>query len=193
MEVNSVMELSFGQRIDPQNGLVECWFTHPALDEIKGMDLSQKTVWMYGAGKGDIWLAKRCKELIVVERDEKWLSECMAKLREHNQTNLTYIHRPCDDCAGMDEMYCEIPEKYEVDVIIVDDAYRYECIVKAIEYSKTRFQGIVLIIDNWMQSYVFMCPAAEEALKLYQQVSYEQVDHEHHDGVNKWKTLIAYL
>ena len=55
--------LSFGQRLDPENGLVECWFTHGALDEIKSMDLSDKNILMFGAGKGDYWLAKRCKKL----------------------------------------------------------------------------------------------------------------------------------
>jgi len=59
-------ELSFGQRIDKENGLVECWFTWGALDAIKKKDLSDKIVWMFGAGLGDVWLSKRCKELHVV-------------------------------------------------------------------------------------------------------------------------------
>ena len=40
------MELSFGQRIDPENNLVECWFTHGALDWIKSQDLKGKNILM---------------------------------------------------------------------------------------------------------------------------------------------------
>ena len=37
-------ELSFGQRRDPENNLIQCWFTHGALDEIIGWDLSNKNI-----------------------------------------------------------------------------------------------------------------------------------------------------
>jgi hypothetical protein len=187
------MELSFGQRIDPENGLVESWFTHRALDAIKAINLSDKVVWMWGSGLGDAWLSKRCKKLYVVERVEEWVHKNIHTLGVNGITNVEYIHRPCDDCSGHDAMYCDIPEGVDADVIIVDDAYRYECIVKAIEYSKERFQGIILIVDNWMQSYVFMCPAAEELLKPYQSQIFEQEDHLDNDGINKWKTAIFYL
>ena len=181
-------ELSFGQRIDPESGLVQPWFTHGALDKIAAMDLSEKVVWMWGAGRGDIWLAKRCKELHVVEREQKWIYDSLELATPNGVTNLWYYHRPCADCSGMDAMYCEIHNDIKPDVIIVDDAYRYECIVKALEY-----KPCTLIIDNWMQAFVFMCPAGVELLKDYPQEIFEQADHEHHDGVNKWKTAIFYL
>ena len=186
------MELSFGQRIDPETNLVESWFTHGALDSIKEMDLSDKVVWMWGAGMGDAWLSRRCKKLYIVERVQEWIYKNIELLAANGVTNVEYIHRPCDDCSGHDAMYCDIPEGIDADVIIVDDAYRYECIVKAIEYSKTRFQGIILIVDNWQQDYVFLCPAAEELLKDVQKKIYLQADHTDHSG-KPWQTLIAYL
>lgn len=178
------MELSFGQRIDETSGLVECWFTWGALDAIKAMDLSDKVVWMFGAGLGDVWLAKRCKELHIVERDWAWINKCHEQKNINDVHNLTYYHRPCNDSSGMDEMYCDIP--INVDVVIVDDAYRYECIVKAFSLPRP----LTLIVDNFMQAFVFMCPAAVELLKDFDGTLYEQENHEDHDGINKWKTGI---
>lgn len=178
--------LSFGQRIDPENGLVECWFTWGALDEIKSMDLTDKVIWMWGAGLGDIYLSKRCKELHVVERNNEWLLECVSRKFHNNADNLFYYHRPCNDSSGEDKMYCEIP--IHVDVTIVDDAYRYECIVKALEVPRP----LLLIVDNWMQDFVFYCPKGEELLKDFKSNIYECATHTDHEG-NRWKTAIFYL
>lgn len=177
-------QLSFGQRIDPENGLVESWFTHGALDWIKQQDWKDKIVWMFGAGMGDVWLAKRCKELHIVERNSEWIYKSQELALNNGVSNLYYYHRPCDDCTGNDKEYCEIP--ICVDVVIVDDAYRYECIVKAL----TLPRPLILIIDNFMQAFVFICPAAVELLKDFDGILYEQENHKDHDGVNKWKTGI---
>ncbi len=181
------MELSFGQRIDPENGLVECWFTHGALDAIKAMDLSDKVIWMWGAGLGDRWLSKRCKHLHIVERDEHWyMHNKNVNERYGDCPNITYYYRPCNDSSGMDEMYCDIP--VDVDVVIVDDAYRYECIVKAL----TKPRPVILIVDNWMQDFVFYCPKGEELLKDFEQKIYPCTTHTDHEG-NCWKTAIFHL
>lgn len=172
-----MINLSFGQRIDPENYLVECWFSHGALDEIKKRDWSDKVVWMWGSGMGDEWLSQRCKELHIVERDAKWIKS--------NFGNVQYYFRPCNEGSGAQEMYCEIPQGIFPDVFIVDDAYRYECILKALE-----FRRCTLVVDNFMQAFVFICPSAVEVLKEYKGVLYEQEDHLDHDGVNKWKTGI---
>lgn len=179
-------ELSFGQRIDEANGLIECWFTHGALDWIKQQDWTDKIVWMFGAGWGDIWLSKRCKELHVVERNAEWIYKAQELAVPNGVTNLFYYHRPCNDCSGMDKEYCEIPIK--VDVVINDDAYRYEVIEKAL----TLPRPLTLIIDNYQQDYIFICPAAEEALKEFNIKCYIQPDHIDHDG-RPWQTAIVEL
>lgn len=183
------MELCLWQRIDPVNGLVEPWLTYGALDWIKSQDWSDKVVLMFGAGMGDAWLAKRCKWLHVVERNNDWLFKASTNCADNSSFNVTYHNRPCDDCCGKDEMYCAIPEGVVPDVVINDDAYRYEVIVKAL----TLKNPLTLITDNWMQAFVFICPAAVELLKDYPQEIYEQADHQDHDGVNKWKTAIFHI
>ena len=179
-------ELSFGQRIDENNGLVECWFTHGALDWIKQQDWTDKIVWMFGAGRGDGWLAKRCKELHVVERNDEWIYKSQELATSNKVDNLFYHYRPCNDCSGMDKMYCEIPIK--VDVVINDDAHRYEVIEKAL----TLPRPLILVVDNWMQDYVFLCPKGEELLKDFKQEIYPCTTHTNHEG-NCWKTAIFHL
>lgn len=185
--------LSFGQRIDPESGLVESWFTHGALDRIKMHDLSGREILQYGSGLGDVWLSRRCKKLISIERDLVWADKVYELFSENFIDNARIEKRPCNDCCGMDEYYTAFPEDMLTpDVIIVDDAYRYECIVKAVEYSKVAGKKIMLIVDNWMQDYVFICPAAEELLKGHTQDIFPQHDHEDHEG-NRWQTAIFYL
>ena len=175
----NTQELSFGQRVDSENGLVECWFTHGALDWIKQQDWTDKNIIMFGGGMGNEWLAARCKNLIVIERDGRWLT---------NSGNYSTKYRPCNDSSGMDEMYCAIPDGFIPDIVINDDAYRYEVIVKAL----TLPRPLILIVDNWMQDFVFYCPKGEELLKNFKQEIYPCTTHTDHEG-NCWKTAIFHL
>ena len=175
----NTQELSFGQRIDNENGLVECWFTHGSLDWIKQQDWTDKNIIMFGGGMGNEWLAARCKNLIVIERDGRWLT---------NSGNYSTKYRPCNDSSGMDEMYCAIPDGFIPDIVINDDAYRYEVIVKAL----TLPRPLILIVDNWMQDFVFYCPKGEELLKNFKQEIYPCTTHTDHEG-NCWKTAIFHL
>lgn len=185
--------LSFGQKIDEENGLVMPWLTHGALDFFKKINLSDKNILMYGAGLGDSWLSKMCKWLNIIERNNEWLFKSSIECANNNCLNVTYHNRPCNDCSGKEEYYCEIPFLFEPDVIIVDDAYRYECIIKAIEYSKqSKKESILLVVDNWQQDFVFICPAAEEALKDYYTLIFKQEDHKDHEG-RPWQTAIFNL
>lgn len=181
-------ELCFGQRIDPESGLVECWFTHGALDWIKQQDWKDKVVLMFGAGLGDAWLAKRCKLLYVVERNGEWLNKARHNCEINGVHNHIYCYRPCDDCSGQQDYYCSIPDGCKPDVVINDDAYRYEVIEKAL----TLERPLTLINDNWMQDYVFLCPKGEELLKDFEQIIFPQANHTNHEG-NCWKTAVHFL
>jgi len=181
------MELSFGQRIDDTSGLIECWFTHKSLDWIKQQDWSDKNIIMYGGGLGNEWLAARCKNLVVIERDSAWLT---------NSGSYSTKYRPCNDSSGMDKYYLEFPDGLEPDIIISDDSYRTEAVFKAIEYFKGKGDGI-LICDNYNQSYVWRSPSALEALEPFEKLIFEQPNHEDYnkeeepDG--KWKTAVIFI
>lgn len=175
-------QLSFGQRIDPENGLVECWFTHGALDWIKQQDWSDKNIIMYGGGMGNEWLAARCKRLVVIERDINWL---------RNSSLYSCIHRPCNDSSGYDKFYLEFPEGFKPDIIISDDAYRTEAVFMAIEYFKNKGDGI-LICDNFDQDFVWDSPVAVEALLRFENKIYPCPTHTDHNG-KCWKTGVFFI
>jgi len=182
------MTLSFGQRIDPANWLIQPWLTHGALDEIASWDMSDKNILMFGSGLGNRWLAARCKHLTVIERNEEWYNKAAEENRIHNTQNITMLLRPCNEGSGQAEYYTEIPNGMEYDIVIVDDAYRYECILKAL----TMKRPLTLIVDNWQQDYVFICPAAVDALKEFEGKYFIQQDHKDHEG-NPWQSAIWQL
>ena len=190
-------ELSFGQRIDPENGLVECWFTHGALDEIKSMDLSDKNILMFGGGRGDIWLAKRCKKLVVVERNSEWIPqtlEAAIDLQVIAGVRLQYLYRPCNDSSGKADYYLEIPEWFNPDVIISDDSYRTEAVEMAIKYFKNKDDGGILICDNYWQDYVWKSPIAIEWLEPFEKHIHSQPDHTDFEEEGcEWKTAIIFI
>ncbi len=187
MDLNN---LSFGQRPDPQSGLIQPWFTHPALDEISKMDLSEKVIIQFGAGMGDAWLAKRCKHLYCVERDMEWAAFSRKISRDAGVNNIDYLLRPCNDSDGKADFYTELPPGIAFDIIINDDAYRTEVCFKAIEYFKET--GGILIVDNWWQDFVWKSPVAIAALEPFRKNIHLQVDHKDHEG-DPWKTAIIYF
>ena len=182
------VELVQWQQIDDSTGLVMPWFTHPCLDWLKEQDWSDKNVIMFGAGMGDAWLAKKCKNLTVVERNQAWLEKASTYASE-NVAIVKYILRECNDSSGMAEYYCEIPSHIKYDVIINDDAYRTELCQVAVDYFKTNGGGI-FIADNWVQSFVWISHKAEEIMQPYEGMMFEQSDHTDNDGINKWKTAV---
>lgn len=188
-------DLYFGQRIDPENGLIECWFATPALDEIKLMDLTDKVIIMFGAGMGDVWLSRRCKELHVVERNRHggWLEKCIENKKANNADKLIYHLVPVDDCHGHDKEYLDILNHINADVIISDDAYRYEVVERAIPYFKNKGGGI-LICDNYWQDYIWKSPKAIDLLKPFEKHIHSQPNHvDYEEEGCEWKTAIIFI
>jgi len=179
------------QRIDEENGLCELWLTHDSLDWIKAQNWKNKVVFMFGAGMGDAWLAKRCKKLYVVERKEEWLIKAADICTKAGVDNVQYFYRPCNDSSGMEEMYCEIPKDIVPDVIISDDAYRTEVVRMAIDFFKKEMGGI-LICDNWWQDMVWKSPIAVEWVEPFDKLIFPQENHTDHQG-ECWKTAIIFI
>lgn len=177
---------------DKENGLVMPWFTHGCLNWIKSQDWSEKIVVMFGAGLGDAWLAKRCKYLIVVERNAEWLAKSHNICKDNGVTNVTYHYRQCNDSDGMADFYLQLPP-HQIDVIINDDAYRTEACLMAVDYFKGK--GGIFICDNWYQSYVWLSDRSVEIMRPYldDALIFEQEGHTDHDGINKWKTAIFFI
>ena len=179
--------LSDFQRFDPTNNLVEPWLTHPAMDVIKTWDLSNKKVLEWGSGLSTIWWAEKCEQVYAIEANSKWFADVNTMLYSKNDyTNATLVYRNVNegDQTKID-FYTEIPAWFEPDIVVVDGVLRYECILKAL----TLKRPLILIVDNWQQDYVFICPAAEKALEGFTGNVYVQPDHKDHEG-RPWATGI---
>lgn len=185
------MELCEFQKIDPTNGLVYPWLTHPALEVISKWNLDGMSVLEYGGGFSTLWWGDKCKEVVTIETNEEWLRIIDSELMgcHGHYGNIKLYHRQCNegDQSKID-YYTEIPDGFIPDIVVVDGILRYECILKAL----TLPRPLVLIIDNWQQDYVFICPAAEDALRDYEGQLYVQPDHKNHEG-RPWTTAIFYL
>ena len=182
----STPELCEWQIIDEDNGLVMPWLTHPFLAWAKQQDWSDKIAIMFGAGLGDAWLAKKCKHLYIVERNDEWAAKSSMYAADNGATNITYLIRKCNDSDGAAEYYTKLPEGVDFDIIINDDAYRTEICQMAVDYFKGK--GGIFICDNWIQSFVWMSPKAEEIMAPHKANVFEQENHTNNDGINKWKT-----
>lgn len=179
--------LSDFQRFDPTNNLVEPWLTHPALDIIKGWDLSDKKVLEWGAGLSTIWWADKSKYVMSIEADHKWFAEIVNLKNEHGFQGKAEIHfrNVNEGDQTKIDFYTEVPAWYTPDIVVVDGILRYECILKSLTFPRP----LTLIVDNWQQDYVFICPAAEELLKSFTGNVYVQPDHTNHEG-RPWATAI---
>jgi hypothetical protein len=180
-------ELVEWQRVCPKTGMVQPWLTHGFLDWADQQDWSDKTIIMFGAGLGDAWLAKKCRLLYVVERNTEWLAKAESEVQRHSLNNVKYVYRPCNDCDGKQEYYCQLIEGVDVDIIINDDAYRTEICELAVNYFKGR--GGLLIADNFNQDFVWISPTAIEIMEPYKETErvFLQPEHTNHEG-RQWNT-----
>jgi hypothetical protein len=56
------------------------WFSYPAIDFVKQLDLKELTVFEYGSGFSTLFWAKRAKKVISVETQKEWFEEIAGQL-----------------------------------------------------------------------------------------------------------------
>jgi len=123
------------------NGDAIPWYTYPALEYIKQLDLSDKTIFEYGSGYSTLFWATRCKKVVSIEHDEKWYELIKPQLPD----NVDYQLQVTQD--GYVNSIHQTEDSY--DVIIDDGAFRNECALAAVQ--KLHPNGFI-ILDNsdWM-------------------------------------------
>ncbi len=185
-------ELCFGQKIDPELGVLFPWYTHGALDRINFMDLSNKVVFEYGGGASTIWWAIKAKKVIGVDHNQEWFYKTDAELCARGvemKTRLYWVNTHEGDTKETRDLYVSCHNATEKpDIVIVDGVHRYECAEYAVKVLKPE----ILIIDNHQQDYVFICPSLDILLEGVRMERFIQPDHKEHDG-RPWATAIFYL
>jgi len=188
-------ELCFGQRIDPELGILEPWYTNPAMDRIKQMDLSGKVVVEWGGGASTVWWRKKSKLVFTVDHNKEWADWISQELEKNGllgrgemKGEVKYIPTHEGDHSGTQDEYVKHIYGFSPDICIVDGIHRYECAEYAVKVLKPE----ILIVDNHNQDYVFMCPKLDELLEGVKMERFIQPDHRDHSG-NPWATAIFYL
>ena len=113
------------------------WYSYPAIEFIKQLDLSNKTVFEYGSGNSTLFWSSRCKRVIAVEDDPKWYNAIKPRL----PANVEYLL--AEDKTAYLNAIAEYAEPF--DIIIIDGSHRLDCTNQAIGHlSPTGFY----ILDN---------------------------------------------
>jgi len=181
------MELVEWQRIDNQNGLVECWWTWDFNDLLKTWDVSDKTWLELGGGLGTAWLRKKAKWVDTIESNLDWAKRIQENLDANNLSNgrliAEYVMEGYEE--EMKRYFAMFPQDKEYDIVSVDGIYRTECIEWAIKHLSKR--GGVLIADNFDQDFVWISPKAVELVAPYEEHVFYQKNHTNHEG-KQWNT-----
>jgi hypothetical protein len=117
------------------------WYTYPALEYLKQLDFSDKTVFEYGCGHSTLFWAARAARVVSVEHNQEWQSLVRSKL----PGNCTLVHEPDSDA------YAAAIARFEqqFDVIVVDGLVsqrtRLKCARAAIPHLR---DGGMIILDN---------------------------------------------
>ena len=184
-------QLCFGQRYDTELGILEPWYTNPAMDKIKTWDLKDKVVVEWGGGASTVWWAMKAKEVWSADHNQEWFNKTSQELKERalfHKAVIGLYETHEGDQSIMRDHYVMCYPNVKPDICIVDGIHRFECAEYAVKVLKPE----ILIIDNHQQDYVFMCPKLDELLEGVRMERYIQPDHTDHEG-NPWATAIFYL
>jgi hypothetical protein len=117
------------------------WYTYPAIEYLKQLDFSEKTIFEYGSGHSTLYWGSRAAQVISVEHNAQWYELVRAKL----PANCSIIHEPVsDDYAAAIGRFNQ-----RFDVIVIDGLVtgrtRLKCARAAVPYLR---DGGMIILDN---------------------------------------------
>lgn len=180
-----------GRLMNAETGEYYPWYTHPTLEWLDTLDLSQKRVYEYGIGDSSLWWAKRCFKLCAVESNLSWFEKVKNSigdiaLIECNQNYLKYNDKW--EITNIDEqdLYINAINKYKnkFDIIIIDGIDREDCVKPSLNKLNN---GGFIIYDNWMQpSVTVQSEKTQEILLAMNHKIYHQPGHP------DWKTAVFF-
>ncbi|HMD36554.1 MAG TPA: class I SAM-dependent methyltransferase [Vicinamibacterales bacterium] len=116
------------------------WYTYPAIEFLRQLDFSDKTVFEYGSGMSTLFWAGKAKRVVSVEDDEQWCGT----LRNLIPANAELIYEP--DLANFPGV---ISSRGEFDIIVVDGPARGRTRLKCCRAAFPQLRdGGLIILDN---------------------------------------------
>jgi hypothetical protein len=135
-----VRSAAIHQAVDADGRAVP-WYTYPAIEYLRQLDFSDKTVFEYGSGNSTLFWGAAAKRVVSAEEDERWYASLKAKLPANCELVLE------TDLARYVDVIRRYPEGF--DVIVVDGAARgrtrLKCSHAALESLRP---GGLIILDN---------------------------------------------
>lgn len=113
------------------------WYTYPAIEFLRTLDLSNARVFEYGCGYSSLFWAKRARSVSAVENDAQWA----AIVQGYGVPNLE-VHPVFEERA-----YVTAPLRLggAFDVVVIDGRHRRACVAVALQVVSER--GMILF-DN---------------------------------------------
>jgi hypothetical protein len=117
------------------------WYTYPAIEYIKQLDFSDKSVFEYGAGNSTVFWSRIAARVVSVEHDEIWYQTVSRQVT----AAATVIFEPDLECFV--STITRVPGRF--DVIVIDGPARgltrLKCCKTARDYLN---EGGLIILDN---------------------------------------------
>jgi len=113
------------------------WITYPAIDFLDNINFTDCSVFEYGSGSSSFWWSNKANLVTSVEMDTSWYK----KMAQLVPDNVCLIH--VENGGLYPHAINKFNKKY--DVVVVDGAERYKCVVASI--NKVSDRGII-ILDN---------------------------------------------
>jgi hypothetical protein len=124
------------------------WFTYPATEYLTQFDLSDKTVFEYGAGNSTLFWSARARRVVSVEDNEAWYQKLCGRIGTN--VEITLASEKSDYIGHIAEVgNC-------FDIITIDGNYRDQCAQVAVKYLRP---GGLIILDNadwWLNTAQFL-------------------------------------
>ena len=113
------------------------WYTYPAWEYLKQLDLREKNVFEFGIGSSSLFWAAKAKQVMAVESSSEWFK----KIAMHHRSNL-FIN-----LATQKEEYLSAIATHQIkyDIIIIDGDHRLACAQLAKAHLAN---GGMIILDN---------------------------------------------
>lgn len=149
LRILKVIEIDYGhfysvfklQSIDKYGNPIP-WFTYPAIDFIKSLDLSEKRLFEFGSGNSTLFWSQNCKEVLSVEDNKYWFNKISKQIKREKIKNVKLIYAP----RKSNYLSAIRKSSKKLDIIVIDGSYREECINKN-TINKLKPKGFI-ILDN---------------------------------------------
>ena len=117
------------------------WYTYPAIDYLKQLDFSDKTIFEYGSGNSTLFWASRARRVVSVEDDPAWFAAMRPRLPANCEMSLE------TNLAAYPAAIARTGELF--DVIVVDGAARGRTRLKCAQQALVCLApGGLIILDN---------------------------------------------